>query len=115
VEVVHKRQGKASLAERHTWFVAFTFGLVHGLGFAGALNQVGLPDHAIPLALLMFNIGVECGQILFLGVVLGTVAALHRLPLRLPQGSWRAMPYAIGSAAAFWTIDRVVSIFQAAA
>ncbi len=63
----------------------------------------------------MFNIGVECGQILFLGAVLAIVAVLHRLPFRLPQGSWRAMPYAIGSAAAFWTIDRVVSIFQASA
>ena len=115
VEVVHKRRGKVSLTERHTWLVAFTFGLVHGLGFAGALSQVGLPDHAIPLALLMFNIGVECGQILFLGAVLVIVAVLHRLPLRFPQGSWRAMPYAIGSAAAFWTIDRVVSIFQASA
>ncbi len=115
VEVVHKHRGKVNLTERHTWLVAFTFGLVHGLGFAGALNQVGLPDHAIPLALLMFNIGVECGQILFLGAVLAIVAVLRRLPFQFPQGSWRAMPYAIGSAAAFWTIDRVVSIIHASA
>ncbi len=108
VEVVHKRRGKASQTERHTWLVAFTFGLVHGLGFAGALNEVGLPDHAIPLALLMFNIGVECGQILFLSAVLAIMIVLHQLPFRFPQGSWRAMPYAIGSAAAFWTINRVV-------
>jgi hydrogenase/urease accessory protein HupE len=109
VEVVHKRRGKVSLTERHTWLVAFTFGLVHGLGFAGALSQVGLPDHAIPLALLMFNIGVECGQILFLSAVLVVVAALRWVPIAWPAGSWRLMPYSIGSAAAFWTMQRVTS------
>ncbi len=98
-----------SLTERHTWLVAFTFGLVHGLGFAGALSQVGLPDHAIPLALLMFNIGVECGQILFLSAVLVVVAALRWVPIAWPAGSWRLMPYSIGSAAAFWTMQRVTS------
>ncbi len=115
VEVVQERRGRASLTERRTWLVAFAFGLVHGLGFAGALSQVGLPEHAIPLALVMFNVGVECGQILFLGAVLAIAAVSYRLRVRFPQSSWRALPYAIGSAAAFSTIDRAVSMFQASA
>ncbi len=106
VEVVHSRQGRAGLTERAPWIVAFVFGLFHGLGFAGALTEIGLPQHAIPLALFAFNVGVECGQILFVGAVLAVAATLRRVPLSRPAQSWRIMPYAIGSAAAFWTIDR---------
>ena len=109
VEVVHSRQGKVGLAERAPWIVAFIFGLFHGLGFAGALSELGLPEHAIPLALFMFNVGVESGQILFLSAVLLIMAALRRAPVAWPAGSWRVMPYTIGSAAAFWTIQRVTS------
>ncbi len=114
-EIVHSRQGKVGLMERAPWVVAFIFGLFHGLGFAGALSQLGLPEHAIPLALLMFNVGVEMGQILFLAGVLAVMAVLRWASIAWPAGSWRLMPYAIGSAAAFWTIERVVSIFQASA
>jgi len=111
VEVVHSRQGKVSLTERAPWVVAFLFGLFHGLGFAGALTKLGLPEHAIPLALFMFNVGVETGQILFLGAVLAAMAVLRRVPIAWPAGSWRLAPYAIGSAAAFWVIERVNAIF----
>jgi hypothetical protein len=109
VEVVRSRQGKFSLTERAPWIVAFIFGLFHGLGFAGALSEVGLPEHAIPLALFMFNVGVETGQILFLGAVLALMAALRWLPVTWPAGSWRLAPYAIGGAAAFWVIQRMTS------
>jgi hydrogenase/urease accessory protein HupE len=109
VEVVHSRQGKAGLTERAPWIVAFIFGLFHGLGFAGALSEVGLPEHAIPLALFMFNVGVETGQILFVCGVLTVATALRRVPVAWPAGSWRLMPYIIGSLAAFWTIQRVSS------
>jgi len=109
VEVVHSRQGKVSLTERAPWIVAFVFGLFHGLGFAGALSEVGLPEHAIPLALFMFNVGVESGQILFVGAALAIMAVLRRVPVAWPAGSWRLMPYTIGSLAAFWTIQRVGS------
>jgi hydrogenase/urease accessory protein HupE len=109
VEVVHSRQGKFSLTERAPWIVAFIFGLFHGLGFAGALTEIGLPEHAIPLALFMFNVGVESGQILFLSAVLAIMAVLRLVPIAWPAGSWRLMPYTIGSAAAFWTIQRVGS------
>ena len=108
-EIVHKRMGMAGVTERWPWVIAFIFGLFHGLGFAGALSEIGLPQHEIPLALLMFNIGVETGQLIFIAIVLMLIALLKRLPLRLPQESWRLVPYAIGGVAAFWTIDRVMS------
>ncbi len=111
VEIIHSRQGRFSLAERYPWIVAFIFGLFHGLGFAGALTQVGLPGQEIPLALLMFNVGVELGQILFLSVILSVMATLRWVRIPWPAGTWRLAPYAIGSVSAFWTIQRVASFF----
>jgi hydrogenase/urease accessory protein HupE len=108
-EIIHSRQGKPGLTERAPWVVAFIFGLLHGLGFAGALSEVGLPQQAIPLALLFFNVGVELGQIAFVGVVLGLIALLKRIPLKRPGWSWRIAPYAIGSIAAFWVIERTLA------
>ena len=108
-EIVHKRQGMMGVTERWPWVIAFIFGLFHGLGFAGALSEIGLPQHEIPLALLMFNVGVETGQLIFIAVVLSLIAVLKRVPLRLPRESWRLVPYSIGGVAAFWTIDRVLS------
>lgn len=110
-EIIHKHQGKFGITERWPWLIAFIFGLFHGLGFAGALFEIGVPQHEVPLALFMFNVGVETGQLLFIAVVLSLMALFKHLPLKLPQGSWRIMPYSIGSIAAFWTIERVVSIF----
>jgi hypothetical protein len=109
VEIVHSREGRITLTERVPWLVALAFGLVHGLGFAGALAEVGLPQQEIPLALLMFNVGVETGQILFVSMVLMLMAVHRRLPVDWPKGSWKLMPYAIGSTAAFWTLQRVDS------
>ena len=63
----------------------------------------------MPLALLMFNVGVETGQLLFIAVVLSLIALLKRLPLSTPQGAWQVVPYSIGGLAAYWTIDRVLS------
>ena len=68
-EIIRRRQGQPGLTERAPWVVAFTFGLLHGMGFAGALNKVGLPAQAIPLALLFFNVGAEIGQLAFIAVV----------------------------------------------
>jgi hypothetical protein len=87
--------------------VAFAFGLLHGFGFASALAQVGLPQGAIPVALLTFNIGVEVGQLLFVGAVLSVRAALVRLPVRWPAATSYMAPYAIGALAMFWVIDRI--------
>ncbi len=107
VEIVHSREGKITLTERVPWLVALSFGLVHGLGFAGALSEVGLPDKDIPLALLMFNVGVETGQLMFVAIVVAIREALRRLPLRWPAESWRVVPYAIGGIASFWVIERI--------
>ncbi len=78
-EIIRGRQGQPGLTERAPWVVAFAFGLLHGLGFAGALSEVGLPQQAIPLALLFFNVGVELGQLTFIAVVLGLANAMLSL------------------------------------
>ena len=109
VEIVHSRDGKKTLTGQYPWVVALAFGLFHGLGFAGALAEVGLPQQEIPLALLMFNVGVETGQVLFVAVVVLVRAGIMRLPFAWPQGSWKLLPYAIGSIAAFWTVQRIDS------
>ena len=109
-EIIRAREGKAGIAARAPWLVAFAFGLLHGFGFAGALSEVGLPAGHIPLALLFFNVGVEIGQLLFVAVVLG-LAALFRLARR-PLPRWAALRSALShwSLAMFWVIQRV-SVF----
>jgi hydrogenase/urease accessory protein HupE len=111
-EIIHGRHGTGGLTRRFPWIVAFTFGLLHGFGFAGALNEVGLPNAAIPVALLCFNIGVELGQLLFVGSVLGALAMAgwiaRRAGIAPPGWGWRVPPYAIGAVAAFWLVQRVL-------
>jgi len=111
-EIVHARAGRPGLTHRHPWTVAFVFGLIHGLGFASALRDVGLPEDRIPLALLQFNVGVELGQLAF---VLACVVAirLFRALAKPPEWAWRVPAYGIGAVAAFWTIQRVASFWSA--
>ena len=109
---------KPSLTERQPWLVAFAFGLLHGLGFAGGLSEVGLPEGHIPLALLLFSIGVEIGHFGFIAVVIASIAIGRRIldrvrlsPLR-PQhlAALRLLPpYAIGATAMFWLIERIAA------
>jgi hydrogenase/urease accessory protein HupE len=99
------------LTERFPWLVAFAFGLLHGFGFAGALTEVGVPSHAVPLALLFFNVGVEIGQLLFIGAVFGFGWLIRRGFARVPAGWQRATAYGIGSMAAFWVVERTLAIF----
>lgn len=110
-EIIHSRQGRSGLTEKFPWLVAFTFGLLHGFGFASALNEVGLPQSAIPVALLFFNIGVEVGQLIFIASVFGVIAvgrlAARRIGVPRPSWGWRIPPYAIGSVAVFWVIQRM--------
>jgi hydrogenase/urease accessory protein HupE len=112
-EIVHAREGRPGLTENAPWVVAFTFGLLHGFGFAGALAQVGLPQGDIPLALFSFNVGVEVGQLLFIALVYVVVAlarqVARRVALPQPRWAWRVVPYAIGSVSAFWLIQRVAT------
>jgi hypothetical protein len=86
------------------------FGLLHGFGFAGALAEVGLPANDIPLALLFFNLGVEAGQLAFVGAVLVIGSAARRLPWTSPQWARLAPPYAIGAVAMCWVIERISSL-----
>jgi hydrogenase/urease accessory protein HupE len=106
-EVVHGLRGKPGLTTRAPWVVAFSFGLLHGFGFAGALAEVGLPQEAIPVALLMFNVGVEFGQLVFVACLLGAAALLQRVPVKPPLWT-RVLPaYAIGAVAMFWVVERI--------
>ena len=106
-ELVKVNRGLPSLTARYPWIVAFTFGLLHGFGFAGALGEVGLPQNEIPLALLMFNVGVELGQLLFIGVILAILLLLKRLRSQWPVWIRQVPAYGIGGTAAFWLIERV--------
>jgi len=106
-EIVHGRQGRPGITRRLPWVVAFTFGLLHGFGFAGALSEVGLPRTEIPIALLMFNVGVEAGQIFFILAVLGLLVLGRRAMKNLPNWAVPATAYGIGGVAAFWLIERV--------
>jgi hydrogenase/urease accessory protein HupE len=117
-EIVHRRQGRSGLTETWPWVIAFSFGLLHGLGFAGALREVGLPQNAIPLALLFFNVGVELGQVLFIALVMAAIALAIRAAKKFSQSSvalqsafaWceNISAYAIGAVAAFWLIERTL-------
>jgi hydrogenase/urease accessory protein HupE len=108
-EIIRGQQGHPGLTARAPWIVAFSFGLLHGFGFAGALAEVGLPQSAIPVALLCFNLGVEIGQLMFVAAVMMVIAAWQRLPLRLPRWAPSLAPYAIGAVAMFWVFERVAA------
>jgi len=110
-EIIHARQGRPGLTQRWPWVVAFIFGLLHGFGFAGALIEVGLPQQAIPLALLFFNVGVELGQLAFIALVLGIAAIGNHARLPRPAWAWRVPAYGIGSTATFWLIQRVAGFW----
>ena len=104
-EGLHSRE---TLSRRWPALVAFLFGLVHGLGFAGALKDIGLPQNHLPVALLTFNVGVELGQLF----VVGAAYAIYRAFARWPRFAAARTPalYVIGSVAAYWSIGRIVSI-----
>lgn len=111
-EFVHAKEGHPGLTERAPWIVAFSFGLLHGFGFAGALSEVGLPDNALPLALFTFNVGVEAGQLLFVGAFVLLRFLAHRLAIAHSDWLPLATAYGIGSVAAYWTIERVASFWS---
>ena len=110
-EIVRSWRGETSFTIRHPWVVAFAFGLLHGFGFASALTSAGLPRHELPLALVTFNVGVELGQLAFIGLILALERSFRILEVRWPR--WvEALPgYTVGSLGAFWTIQRVMLLF----
>jgi hydrogenase/urease accessory protein HupE len=113
-EIIRARQGGPGLTQRYPWVVAFTFGLLHGLGFASALAEVGLPQLSIPAALLFFNVGVEIGQLMFIAAVLavtsmGRWVVQRRILAFRPDWLSRIPPYAIGGIASYWVMERVAA------
>lgn len=107
VEVLHARAGRETLTLRYPWAVSFFFGLLHGFGFANALIQLGLPEQAVPLALLAFNVGVEIGQVAFVFGVLALAWCYRVMRVSWPTWSQVLPAYAIGGVAALWFIQRV--------
>lgn len=97
------------LTARHPRAVAAAFGLLHGLGFAGALREIVLPQEDAPLALLGFNVGVELGQLAFIAVVRTALRVLARLA-PLPATTPRLAAYTTGTLAACWTIERLGAV-----
>ena len=110
-EILRLRQGHEGLAAHKPWIIAFAFGLLHGLGFAGALAEVGLPPHAIPLALLFFNVGVELGQICFIVVVVALTFLARKFTAGRAPLQWAkaALTYVIGAVASYWVFERVAA------
>ncbi len=115
-EILRGRQGHVGITARAPWIVALMFGLMHGLGFASGLKDAGLPNAHIPTALLFFSIGVEAGHFLFIGFVLSFIAATYWFASRLTYINQQRLavlellaPYAIGSVAMFWVIQRIAT------
>jgi hypothetical protein len=112
VELRRGQLGKPGFAHAHPWVVAFAFGLLHGFGFAGALRSIGLPDGAVAAPLLLFNLGIEAGQCLF---VAGLAALFWLLVRQLPSARMalhRGLPVVIGSLAAWWLIERTGALLM---
>lgn len=109
-EIIKAREGKMGVTARRPWLASFGFGLLHGLGFASALREIGLPDDSVPLALLFFNLGVEAGQVLFICAVLTTILLWRRFAPRPPAWAWRVPSYMAGIVACFWFIERTARI-----
>lgn len=112
VEAVYAHRGRDSFTLRNPWLVSFAFGLLHGFGFANALIQLGLPEQAVPLALVAFNLGVEVGQIAFVFMVLALVWAFRSVGVVWPRWSVLAPAYAIGGLAMFWFYDRFAVLME---
>jgi hydrogenase/urease accessory protein HupE len=111
-EIVRSWRGETSLTIRHPWVVAFAFGLLHGFGFATGLTAMGLPRAEIPVALLLFNLGVEAGQILFVLIILLLERSFRTLEIRWHRWAEAVPAYTIGSLGAYWTIQRTLILFR---
>jgi hydrogenase/urease accessory protein HupE len=112
-EIVRRWRGETSFTIRHPWVVAFAFGLLHGFGFASGLTTMGLPRAEIPLALLLFNVGVEIGQVFFVLLIVLLERAFLTLEIRWPRLVGALPGYAVGSLGAYWTIQRTLVLLGA--
>ena len=100
-----------NLTQQFPWVIAFSFGLLHGFGFAGALSAVGMPQKAVPLALLFFNVGVEIGQLVFIAAVFGFAWLVRLSAVRVPAIWPRVVAYGVGSISAFLVVERTIAVF----
>ncbi len=112
LELTREEGGTPSWLRRLPGPAALGFGLLHGLGFAGTLAEIGIPSHEVPLALLSFNLGIEAGQLLFVAAVLLLRAGLHRAFPEPPRWALRLPAYALGSLAAFWCFERFAGLIS---
>jgi hydrogenase/urease accessory protein HupE len=110
-EATHDR---VTFTRRFPWAVALVFGLVHGLGFAGALEEIGLPRDSLASALALFNVGVEIGQLAVVLAAIGVAAVVRKLSPKLERIGPRAVAYAIGALGAFWLLERTASMLVGA-
>ena len=110
MEILHEKEGRVGLASQYPWVIAFIFGLLHGFGFAGALAEIGVPQHAITLALIFFNIGVEIGQIMFVATVILFISLLKKSKYSKMINSIETIViYLIGGISAFWVFERIAA------
>jgi len=107
-EIVRRWRGETSFTIRHPWVVAFAFGLLHGFGFASGLTSLGLPPAEIPLALLLFNVGVEIGQLAFIILIVLLERSFRVLEVHWPVIAERLPGYVVGTLGAYWTIQRTL-------
>ena len=111
VEIVRNDQGKPGVASQRPWLLAFLFGLLHGLGFASALAQIGLPTNAIITGLVVFNLGVEVGQLIFVFAVLLVWKFITYFSNTLPLWQRKVPAYGTGAIASFWMFERVAGFW----
>jgi uncharacterized membrane protein YfcA len=110
-EVLRSQRGRTSLTLRYPWVVAFLFGLLHGMGFASGLNSLGLEEGALLGALVLFNVGVEVGQLTFIVGVLALRRAFRLMEIRWPRVAVMAPTYTIGIFGGAWTLQYGAILF----
>lgn len=108
VEIAKSGPAAGRMSERWPWLVAFIFGLLHGFGFAGALQEIGLPENDVAAALLTFNLGVEAGQIAIVLSCAAMLALIRRFAAGFERAAIVAATYAIGITASYWLFDRLL-------
>ena len=113
VELARGAKDERSAMARSPWAIAFGFGLLHGFGFAGALAEIGLPESARAMALLLFNVGVEIGQLAVVGVLLGLLQIVRIWRVPVPAVAAQVPIYVMGTVAAYWFVERVLSLAPA--
>ncbi|MCY4635795.1 MAG: HupE/UreJ family protein [Acidobacteria bacterium] len=113
VELARGARSEQSVMARSPWAIAFGFGLLHGFGFAGALAEIGLPESARAMALLLFNVGVEIGQLAIVGVLLALLQTVRIWRVPVPAFAAQMPIYVMGTVSAYWLVERVLSMVPA--